>query len=795
MRKNYKNNMPKEILFSVLIVIFLFLQISSTGINALLAENNFLAPHSFISKISQEEKSFWDEFENIAIDDQLEKKLRFDTELIKKYGEELIAKKLIGKEDATLIKALVEVLDIRIYEEEIRVDNHRFGKTSQNLKKLLRKQIRAVAKNKFVPARTSRDKCKRLLSWIFESQLKVREINKLWRDIDKIGQKYKKESDKTVLESFPRGPVLITYADSFLETPNQGSGFIKTTSNFIQETLQEIGITNIHFLPSIFANGGQDRGFDVIDYMEIAKEMGTEKDLEQLAQGDVKLMMDLVLNHVSIQNAKLLDVFKKGTASPYFNHFKIYKKNSEEYNKIQQSRDKIFRPRPGSPLIDIQRVYDNLPEKVKEKIIFNEELSDYVIYCTFNKSVGDEISVSQVDVNDNNPEFLKEHIEAALFYGKLGASVIRLDAMGLWKKEWGTSCFGRPEVHDLMKLFRQIFNIYNSSILLSPEVHAPEDAGKTYLGNGKNEGQIYYSFSSSAVSLSSVLTGNAKQLSEKIKNQFNLGKETASLNIGMTHDHGFSVTGALDVLSAKDIDFLVRRAKESGGLVGKRSVSDPTQEARYEVGVTIMSMLLGERKFKELALLEQEKVLKQYAAVLSLRFFQKGIPTLYYHELFGSENNTNTDYHRDVVRLPISIEELNRKLKDKSSKEYRVLYNIIKPMTQFIQRHKAFHPSASQEIVLVEDEAVFSLLRTSLDEGAKVWFLQNLSDQEKTIQINVRNIFGNSDNFVDAIDKNRTFVSNVAGIVEITLKPFERVLLEPNLKINSIAKNKTHISV
>ena len=66
--------------------------------------------------------------------------------------------------------------------------------------------------------------------------------------------------------------------------------------------LKELGIDGVWFSP-LYPSPGADCGYDISDYMDIAEEFGTMEDFDALLEGlhrrDIKLIMDLVVNHCS----------------------------------------------------------------------------------------------------------------------------------------------------------------------------------------------------------------------------------------------------------------------------------------------------------------------------------------------------------------------------------------------------------------------------------------------------------------------------------------------------------------
>lgn len=94
--------------------------------------------------------------------------------------------------------------------------------------------------------------------------------------------------------------------------------------------LHALGITDLYASPFFRARQGSLHGYDVTDHTIINPELGTEADLEALAQAlaqhGMGLLMDVVPNHMGISdvsNRWWQDVLENGPSSPYAHFFDI----------------------------------------------------------------------------------------------------------------------------------------------------------------------------------------------------------------------------------------------------------------------------------------------------------------------------------------------------------------------------------------------------------------------------------------------------------------------------------------
>ena len=91
------------------------------------------------------------------------------------------------------------------------------------------------------------------------------------------------------------------------------------------EYLSWLGVGAIYFTPIHPSNSNHK--YDVKDYFDVDEQFGGKKAFKELVEKvhalDIKIMMDLVFNHVSYYNPIFQDVKEYGRNSPYYNWFFI----------------------------------------------------------------------------------------------------------------------------------------------------------------------------------------------------------------------------------------------------------------------------------------------------------------------------------------------------------------------------------------------------------------------------------------------------------------------------------------
>lgn len=489
--------------------------------------------------------------------------------------------------------------------------------------------------------------------------------------------------------------VLITYANSFYR---RGEKPLKTLNYFLQKYLAG-AINGVHILP--FFPYSSDRGFSVIDFYHVKEEFGTWQDIELLGN-KFRLMVDLLLNHVSTQN----EWFKRflDCDARYKDYFISFSGGSVPEEEIK----KVFRPR-ATPLLTK----------------FKTKCGEKLVWTTF--SVGN--TTDQVDLNYKNPEVLLEIIKVLLFLLEKNAQIIRLDAVAYIWKELGTNCIHRPQAHTIVQLFRDILDTVKPSAVLITETNVPHKENISYFGNGYNEAQAVYNFSLPPLVLHAFWKSDASYLSKWASSLKSPSNTTTFFNFLDSHD-GIGVLGARGILPQEEIERMFEEVEKRGGVLSYK-VNEDGARSVYEMNITWWSALNGNSS--DSLELQVQRFLCSRAIALAL----KGIPGIYYISLFGIENDLEgmrrSGVVRDINRKNLDIIALEEKLSNKESKEARVFWNLLK-LIKVRAQHRAFHPNAEQEVLFLSNK-VFALLRTSCNNKERILALHNLSKDEVNISL------------------------------------------------------------
>ncbi|KYN90757.1 glucohydrolase [Vibrio cidicii] len=112
------------------------------------------------------------------------------------------------------------------------------------------------------------------------------------------------------------------YPRSFCDSNNDGIGDINGIISKL-DYLQQLGV-NVLWLSPVYKSPMDDNGYDISDYQDIAAEFGTMDEMKTLLaeakQRDIKIVMDLVVNHTSDEHPWFIEA-KKSKDNPYRDYY------------------------------------------------------------------------------------------------------------------------------------------------------------------------------------------------------------------------------------------------------------------------------------------------------------------------------------------------------------------------------------------------------------------------------------------------------------------------------------------
>ncbi|MDF2531794.1 MAG: hypothetical protein K0Q65_1375 [Clostridia bacterium] len=482
--------------------------------------------------------------------------------------------------------------------------------------------------------------------------------------------------------------ILITYGDSVIHEHEKP---LVTLQRFLKNYVKET-VTAVHILPMYPYTS--DDGFSVVDYYEVNNDLGTWQDINNLTK-DFDMMYDAVVNHIS-------------KSSRWFQGFLQCEENYREYfiaANPNEDYSKVTRPR----VLPLLTAFET-KEGIKH------------VWTTF--------SEDQIDLNFKNPKVLLEVIHLLLFYAYQGARFIRLDAIGFAWKEKGTSCMHLKETHAVVKLMRAALDLVFPGTILITETNVPHQDNISYFGNGSDEAQLVYQFPLPPLVLFSFLTGNASKLTKWAVSleEMVLSDTTTYFNFLASHD-GIGMRPVENILDGHEKEIMLQAVERHGGNISYKSNSDGTKSP-YELNINYMDALTDPKSPNI-----QERINK-FIAAQSILLSVAGVPGIYVHSLFGSQNwyegVEQSGIYRRINREKLDYNDVCKELESKDSIR-SIVFNRFSELIRLRRQQSAFSPNALQETVSL-DERAFAFIRYHRDNNERILVIVNVSSEEYCIR-------------------------------------------------------------
>lgn len=250
---------------------------------------------------------------------------------------------------------------------------------------------------------------------------------------------------------------------SFFDRNKDGIGDFRGLTEKL-DYLKDLGINTLWLLP-FFASPLKDDGYDISDYYHINPDYGTLKDFKKLIREckkrNIKIIIELVVNHVSDQHFWFRDAVEKGEQSKFWNYF----------------------------------IWSDTEEKFKgTRIIFTDtEKSNWSWQPDVKKYYWHRFFSSQPDLNHNNPKVVRSINKIIKYWGDLGIDGFRLDAIPYLCVKEGTNNENLEETHHVIRIWRKYLDSrFQNKLFLAEANQWPEDVAK-YFGNG-DECHMAYNF-------------------------------------------------------------------------------------------------------------------------------------------------------------------------------------------------------------------------------------------------------------------------------------------------------------
>ena len=231
------------------------------------------------------------------------------------------------------------------------------------------------------------------------NRLDDKSIDALLRLLNSLDEKQGEETDEIKTTWWKEAVFYQIYPRSFYDFNNDGIGDIKGIVEKL-DYIKSLGVDAIWCCP-FFDSPNCDNGYDIRDYRKIMDEFGSMEDVEELIEQchkrDLKLIIDLVMNHTSDEHEwfqKALNGDKK------YQDYYVFRKDINNWTSLfSGSAWRYF-----------------------------EQLDMYGLHLFADK---------QMDLNWDNPEVRKQMYDIAKFWLDKGVDGFRLDVVSFISKTEG----------------------------------------------------------------------------------------------------------------------------------------------------------------------------------------------------------------------------------------------------------------------------------------------------------------------------------------------------------------------
>ena len=267
------------------------------------------------------------------------------------------------------------------------------------------------------------------------------------------------------------------YPKSFKDSNGDGIGDIKGIIEKL-DYLEELGV-NVLWISPMLESPQDDNGYDISDYRRIYEEYGTmddyEKMLSEAHKRDIRVLMDLVVNHTSDEHNWFIES-RKSRDNPYRDYY-IWKDpvNGKEPNNWGG----VF----GGPAWE-----------------YDEQTQMYYLHL---------FSKKQPDLNWENEKVRREVYDMMNFWCEKGIDGFRMDVISMISKnqtfpdgkvknglygDFNPYCVHGPRIHEfLQEMNKEVLSRYDIMTVGETSGVTIEEAQK-YAGEDRNELNMVFQF-------------------------------------------------------------------------------------------------------------------------------------------------------------------------------------------------------------------------------------------------------------------------------------------------------------
>ena len=301
------------------------------------------------------------------------------------------------------------------------------------------------------------------------------------------------------------------YPRSFQDSDGDGIGDINGITSRL-DYLHQLGVDAIWITP-MYPSPQVDFGYDISDYKAIDPQYGTMADFERMVaeakSRNIRVIMDFVPNHTSDQNA-------------WFKESRSSRDNPKRNWYIWRDPKGFTADGKPIPPNNWQSWFGHSAWQ------YDPTTSQYYYHHFY---------VQQPDLNWRNPEVQKAMMNVLRFWMDKGVSGFRIDAVSRLFEDPnlhddpilpGTNAYGDPniqhkytdnlpEVHDMLRLMRQVVDEYPGNPVLVSEADEPNIAELTKM-YGRNNDEVQLPMDFQVADVNELSVPKFRELLEQVEN-------------------------------------------------------------------------------------------------------------------------------------------------------------------------------------------------------------------------------------------------------------------------------------
>lgn len=510
------------------------------------------------------------------------------------------------------------------------------------------------------------------------------------------------------------------YPRSFKDSNGDGIGDLNGIIEKL-DYIKELG-ANVIWLNPVYKSPNDDMGYDISDYRDIMDEFGTMDDWERLLkkahENDIKIVMDLVVNHTSDEHEWFIES-RKSRENPFRDYY-IW-------------RDPVDGKEPNN--------WASFFEGPAWE--FDQNTGQYYLHL---------FSKKQPDLNWENEKVRNEVYDMMKFWLDKGIDGFRMDVINMLSKVPGLPpvetdekgfVFGDeyfingPRIHEFLKEMNdKVLSKYDIMTVGETPGVTPEIAAM-YVGKDRNElnmvfqfeqmdldkGENYYKFTWDLLEFKKIMKKWQEGLYEKGWNSLYLNNHDQPRMVSR-----FGNDGKYRVESAKMLATMIHTQQGTpyiyqGEEIGMTNISFPTIEDYKDIATINLYYKAKEAGFDE-------------------DLIMKGI---HYHSRdnartpiqWNSEKNAGFTTGTPWIKVNPNYKEINveNALKDKNS-----IFYYYRDLIKLRKKHPVI-VYGKFEIVNEDDPDIFAYTRTG--ENEKLFVILNFTDKERKFKPEVEERYDN----------------------------------------------------